>query len=126
MLDWNPPKLTKASSAIGYHAEHAPIVHNGAQLKSGGSIPPAPWMATTVDELKPPKIVVSEISDSAIHQAFQEFVEDVAGQMQNNLRDRRWYHPRGTQRRNGQYIPPGLRDKVDTGKLLNSQEVRHG
>lgn len=126
MLDWTPPKLTKASSAIGYHAEHAPIVHNGAQLKSGGSIPSSPWMTTTVDEFDPPKVVVSEISDSTIHGAFQQVTEDIAEKMQNNLRTGRWFWPNGTYRVNGDYIPPGFRDKVDTAELLNSQEVRHG
>lgn len=84
-------------------------------------------MTTTVDELEQPRITVSEISDSAIHSAFQGFVEDVvAEKMQDNLRTGRWFWPNGTYRENGDYVPPGFRDKVDTAELLNSQKVRHG
>lgn len=127
---WNPPQIDDISATIGYHAGHAPIIHNGAVRRSGGVQPASPWITTTVYETDCPDVFVQNysgvVSSDDIRQAFIGFIEDLADDMTTNLETQRWYHPNDTLRQSGEYVVAGLRNRVDLGELRDSQEVRFG
>ena len=120
---WNKINLEPQNATIKYTAGHAAAIHNGATYKDDRApLPPSPWVLTTVKETDCPALFVDNY-DGDVKRAFTLFIENLALKMQTNLAAVRWYHPNDTQRRNGEYVKAGLRDRIDTGKLYDSQEV---
>lgn len=120
---WNDLKLEPSKATIKYTAGHAAAIHNGATYRDGRpDLPPSPWVLTTVKETDCPALFVSNYNGD-VKRAFALFIEDLALKMQTNLATKRWYHPRDTQRKNGELVKAGNRDRIDLGELYDSQEI---
>ncbi|MBW4460441.1 MAG: hypothetical protein KME47_09400 [Nodosilinea sp. WJT8-NPBG4] len=120
---WNKITLTPQKANIKYTAGHALAIHQGATYKDNRpDLPASPWVLTTIKETDCPALFVDNY-DGDVKRAFALFVEELALKMQSNLAAIRWYHPRDTQRKNGELVKAGLRDRIDTGELYDSQEV---
>lgn len=53
----------------------------------------------------------------------KDFGPIIAEEAKRQITTEKWDWPGPTRRRSGQFVPAGLRDIVDTGKLLNSQSA---
>lgn len=120
---WNKLNLEPQNAKIKYTARHAMAIHQGATYKDNRpDLPASPWVLTTVKETDCPALFVDNYKGD-VKRAFALFIESLAAKMQTNLAAIRWYHPRDTQRKNGEFVKAGLRDRIDTGELYDSQEV---
>lgn len=61
--------------------------------------------------------------NKAAQEAFEVTVQQVSEGCDRELESDKWDWPRETLRKSGNLIPPGLRDIIDTGELLESKEV---
>ena len=126
-LNWNPPDFESASARIAYTADYALAIHQGATYRDTRrpNLPPSPWVLTTIDEADCPALFISNW-DGDVKRTFESFIDHLSAKMQTNLASSRWYHPRDTTRKSGEFVPAGLRDRIDLGNLYDSLEITYG
>lgn len=127
-LTWNPPKLPIRKKAVHENtAGYAPIVHEGATLRSGGSIPPRPWMTSAYlgpyGDYKPLEAFADAFRRSNnLTTAFQATAVGANNVMRDLIRADVWPYDATTIRRNKQIVGPPKRNIVDLSGLLRAQQ----
>ena len=104
-------------------AGHAPIVHEGATLKSGTELPARPFMLVPIGEADLPGVMAAEYQGNggSIAKAFRAATQQGQRAIKASIRERRWDWPRETQRSNGRTVG-SPRDIVDSGELDSKQQ----
>ncbi len=126
-LTWTSPKLPQKKTAVFMNtAEHAPLVHNGATLRNGGSYPARPFMEGAF--IDPPlEFDALQVfqgryqATNSIAKAFRSTAQQSNTHMKKLIRSKIWDWPGTTVRRNGRVVG-SPRNIVDTGELLSQQQ----
>ena len=118
------PVIEDIDAVYLWPVEYAPIVHDGATLKSGARISARPWTERGLDQLD-----IDAAFERAMQRtgdpeaAFRQVALQLDGEFKKAISDPVWDWPRATIRTDGELVPAGKRNIVDRGQLRASQQL---